>query len=171
MTDTLIFDASMEVLGVRPARKAVGYILSGKGYSLLDSDRLVSPTSDIKVPLIVCLKEAHAYKSRKSKKPLNWSRKRVLQRDNYVCAYCSGYANTIDHIHPQALGGGNTWMNTIAACFKCNNEKDDKTLDQVGMKLLYLPTVPTHFKVKVYSSLSPVQKAFLADNGLDALVR
>lgn len=35
---------------------------------------------------------------------------------------------TKDHLHPRAKGGGNNCMgNTVVCCFKCNQEKGDKT--------------------------------------------
>lgn len=71
----------------------------------------------------------------------------VLKRDGYKCAYCGNSAKTIDHIMPRSRCASpslaNTWTNLVAACFKCNNEKDNKTPEEAGMKLLWQPYVPT----------------------------
>jgi 5-methylcytosine-specific restriction endonuclease McrA len=72
-----------------------------------------------------------------------WSKSGVLRRDNYVCAFCKGKANTIDHITPRSQGGKNTWTNTISACLKCNNKKADRTPKQANMPLLFEAKVPS----------------------------
>lgn len=72
-----------------------------------------------------------------------WSRSGVLARDNHLCGYCAAYATTIDHIVPRSKGGGNTWLNTIAACNDCNQRKRDRTPAQAGMVLRVQPKVPS----------------------------
>jgi 5-methylcytosine-specific restriction endonuclease McrA len=71
-----------------------------------------------------------------------WSRKRVLLRDNHECAYCGKKANTIDHIIPTSRGGTSDWLNTVAACVKCNNKKADRLLKQTGLSLRRDPFIP-----------------------------
>ncbi|QDK02601.1 HNH endonuclease [Gordonia phage Phendrix] len=66
----------------------------------------------------------------------------VLRRDKNVCGYCGDFATTVDHIFPQSRGGPNTWGNLIAACFDCNNLKDNRTPEEAGMKLLWPPKAP-----------------------------
>ena len=61
-------------------------------------------------------------------------------RDNHLCAYCGDNATTVDHIMPKSRGGGNTWDNLIAACFPCNNYKDNRTPLESGMELMFMPT-------------------------------
>lgn len=71
----------------------------------------------------------------------------VLKRDRFKCAYCGKKATTIDHVLPRALGGKNDWKNCVAACFKCNNKKDNLTLkeahEKYGMSLRWEPRTPT----------------------------
>lgn len=71
-----------------------------------------------------------------------WTKGGVLRRDNNLCAYCESKAHTIDHVLPRSRGGKNSWKNTVAACFKCNSRKDDKTPAEAGMKLLWKPFTP-----------------------------
>ena len=71
-----------------------------------------------------------------------WTKGGVMRRDGYLCAYCESKANTIDHVLPRSRGGKNAWKNTVAACFKCNSKKDDKTPAEAGMKLLWKPYTP-----------------------------
>ena len=72
-----------------------------------------------------------------------WSKRGVLRRDHHRCAYCAGKAETVDHLLPQSRGGGNTWLNTVAACTRCNNQKANRTPSEAGMLLASKPWVPT----------------------------
>lgn len=85
------------------------------------------------------------------------SKNGVLRRDGYRCAYCGGSAKTIDHIMPKSRcksdKEANTWMNLVAACFNCNNRKDNKTPQEAGMPLAYLkPFVPTRAQILAAST-------------------
>lgn len=69
------------------------------------------------------------------------SRFDILRRDGWTCAYCGGFAGTVDHIFPACRGGGWTWGNLVAACAGCNQDKADRTPDEAGMRLLFDPRV------------------------------
>jgi 5-methylcytosine-specific restriction endonuclease McrA len=77
-----------------------------------------------------------------------WTRRGVLERDNYTCAYCGKRGDTIDHLDPQSRfpALAKDWMNTVAACYPCNHKKGNRTLKESGFVLLYEPTVPHSFK-------------------------
>lgn len=68
-------------------------------------------------------------------------------RDRYLCAYCGNrvlpHKLTIDHIFPKSRGGKNIWTNAVTACKPCNHYKADRTPEEAGMTLLYVPYVPT----------------------------
>lgn len=72
-----------------------------------------------------------------------WSRTGVLARDGRRCAYCHGAATTIDHVLPRSRGGKNTWRNTVAACDRCNQRKGDRTPDEWGHPLRFVPSAPS----------------------------
>ncbi|MFU8874885.1 HNH endonuclease [Micromonospora sp. SL4-19] len=72
-----------------------------------------------------------------------WSRHGVLRRDRWRCAYCDAPASTIDHILPRSRGGRNTWKNTTAACYECNQRKGDLTPAEAGMPLRREPVSPS----------------------------
>ena len=72
-----------------------------------------------------------------------WSKRGVLRRDHHRCAYCEGNADTVDHLLPQSRGGLNTWLNTVAACTRCNNVKANRTPPEAGMTLARRPSIPT----------------------------
>ena len=46
------------------------------------------------------------------------TRKNILRRDSYKCAYCgrSDLPLTIDHVVPKARGGTDSWENLVCAC-------------------------------------------------------
>ena len=72
-----------------------------------------------------------------------FSKRGVLRRDNFECAYCGGKADTVDHILPKWQGNAASWMNSIAACRKCNQSKGGRTPREANMKLKFSPRVPT----------------------------
>jgi len=71
----------------------------------------------------------------------------LFRRDRHMCAYCGNTFSesklTRDHIVPEAHGGTDTWMNVVTCCAKCNQKKDDKFLEEIGMQLLFTPYVPS----------------------------
>lgn len=70
----------------------------------------------------------------------------LLARDRYVCAYCAQKfrANELDmeHIVPRSKGGEDSWMNLVAACRSCNMRKANRTPEEAGMPLHYVPYIP-----------------------------
>jgi 5-methylcytosine-specific restriction endonuclease McrA len=81
-----------------------------------------------------------------------WSKAKVLQRDNYQCGYCGKKATTIDHIKPVSKGGESNFINTVAACFKCNSRKGDGCAENKGMKLKIQPHVPNWVDIISYKT-------------------
>ena len=76
-------------------------------------------------------------------RPAAYSRRGVLLRDRHRCAYCTGRATTIDHVLPRSRGGTWTWLNTVAACERCNHRKGNRTPAEAGLRLRAEPFVPT----------------------------
>ncbi len=78
------------------------------------------------------------------------SRERLFSRDMHVCAYCGGCFPeselTIEHVRPESRGGANTWENVVTACRSCNQRKGNRTPEQAGMPLLYLPYRPNRWE-------------------------
>jgi HNH endonuclease len=70
----------------------------------------------------------------------------MYNRDCNMCAYCGiVYKDeklSIDHVIPRAHGGRHTWTNTVTSCKPCNHAKADRTPEQAGMQLLYVPYAP-----------------------------
>jgi len=74
----------------------------------------------------------------------------LFRRDRCVCAYCGETFKendlTREHIVPKAQGGKDTWMNLVTACGPCNRHKADRTPEQAGMQLIYVPYVPSRWE-------------------------
>lgn len=86
----------------------------------------------------------------------------ILRRDGKTCAYCGGYANTVDHVVPASRGGLWTWGNLVAACERCNQKKADRTPEEAKMKLLWTP----HVNVRGYKDVQDeVWKALDGSSG------
>ncbi|MCA1200857.1 HNH endonuclease [Priestia flexa] len=56
-------------------------------------------------------------------------KKRILERDNNTCFYCGQYGDTVDHIVPKIRGGISSFSNCICACYRCNTNKGDLSLN------------------------------------------
>jgi hypothetical protein len=74
------------------------------------------------------------------------SRELLFRRDRMMCAYCGVVYRdselTVDHVLPASRGGRWSWTNLVAACRGCNGRKDNRTPEEAGMPLLYVPYVP-----------------------------
>ena len=75
-----------------------------------------------------------------------YTKANVWKRDKGVCQYCGKTVTlqefTVDHVVPKKKGGKGEWTNVVTSCFKCNNKKDCKSLDESGFKLLNKPRIP-----------------------------
>lgn len=67
--------------------------------------------------------------------PDRWTsiRVQILERDEYMCAYCGRKADTVDHVFSKSKGGGEEDWNLVACCKRCNMKKGDRTLEQSNM--------------------------------------
>lgn len=143
--EVIVLNYDYSFLGVVPLERAFLYISKGKVFIEKFSERMVTTFKEnFKVPLVV----RFSYMVREVKKrKIPWSKRAVLVRDKYTCGYCGKVDKskmTVDHIHPKSKGGKNTFENTCASCFDCNNKKGDRTAQEVGMSTkhrLYHPSV------------------------------
>jgi 5-methylcytosine-specific restriction endonuclease McrA len=78
------------------------------------------------------------------------TREMLFVRDRNVCAYCAQRFRfkdlEIEHIVPSSRGGESSWMNLVAACRACNCRKANRTPEEAGMKLHYVPYVPNRYE-------------------------
>ena len=105
-----------------------------------------SPTTAIKVPAVVVLKEFVNHRFH-----LQNCRENILARDNYTCQYCGKSAGElgirkrdleVDHVLPESRGGAWAWENLVTSCGNCNRAKSNRTPDEAGMTLSRRPFKP-----------------------------
>jgi 5-methylcytosine-specific restriction endonuclease McrA len=105
--------------------------------------RMTGETSTIKTASIIAVR---GETKRKFRAPA-LNNPELFRRDRHMCAYCGGLFTegklSRDHIKPTSRGGLDTWMNVVTCCGKCNQRKDDRTPEEAGMQLLYVPYVPS----------------------------
>ncbi|HCA87690.1 MAG TPA: HNH endonuclease [Streptomyces sp.] len=142
MRDTLVLNASFEPLSTVSLRRAVVLVLQDKAVVEQAHPGLRVRSSAVEVPgprvIRLCRYVRVPFLRRAP-----WSRRGVLVRDRHRCAYCGRRATTVDHVLPRSRGGGDTWLNTVAACAQDNHRKADRTPEQAGMRLLVKPFEPT----------------------------
>jgi 5-methylcytosine-specific restriction endonuclease McrA len=152
MSQILLLNASDEPLAVIGRRKAFSLIMRQCVIAACEeSVEMQSVSRSFRIPTVIRLR----YYVNVPRRDRSWSRRGVLQRDRYVCAYCGvrrgelqdGHALTvrdftIDHVLPVSRGGGNTWSNTVCACWRCNQHKADRTPHEAKMPLRWEPKTP-----------------------------
>jgi 5-methylcytosine-specific restriction endonuclease McrA len=66
----------------------------------------------------------------------------VFVRDDHTCQYCGARAENVDHVIPRSRGGLHAWENVVAACRRCNSQKEDRLPHEVGFRLRHEPRAP-----------------------------
>lgn len=147
----LVLNQSYEPLSICSAKKALILIILNKATMLAPNDKklIKSATKCFPLPSIIKLN----YFVQRPYKKVYLTRKNILRRDNFKCAYCgrSDLQLTIDHIKPKSRGGTDDWENLVTACIKCNNAKGDRTPEEAGMKLRITPFKPNHLTFLINS--------------------
>jgi len=135
----VVLNASFEPLGIVPVARALVFLIRERAVIVdaIPGRTLRSAQAEFPFPRVVQFREMVRVPYRYGTVP--WSRTGLLQRDNHECAYCGRRATTVDHVLPRSRGGRDEWLNTVAACTRCNNVKADRTPDEAGMTLRYQP--------------------------------
>lgn len=80
----------------------------------------------------------------------------LFERDRKICAYCGHQFRerdlSRDHVKPQSKNGPDVWENVVTSCRVCNNKKADKTPEEAGMQLLYVPYRPNRYEHFILSN-------------------
>ena len=144
MANVLLLNATYEPLSVLSLRRAAKLLLKERAEPVAaESVPLVGPERTLSIPTVLRLK---FYVNVPRRNPPAWTRRGLLARDSYTCAYCgrpcTSSEATVDHILPVSRGGRSSWGNTVTACFRCNQRKADRTPHEAGMKLLIEPKLP-----------------------------
>jgi 5-methylcytosine-specific restriction endonuclease McrA len=133
----LVVNSTMEAKEIITWQDAVTMLFNEKAYTLIPrsaGEQLRSSSVSIDKPLVVVLVKYAQRHNRIFDLEDVVTKSYVRQRDNFTCAYCGEYGNTVDHIQPWSRGGPNTWGNLVTACKDCNGRKADRTPEEAGMK-------------------------------------
>ena len=148
------------------AKDLVAWVASEDGFTIYGgNNRVTGNQSSIAVNTIIAIKGETGGKETFRVPTL--TNKALFRRDQNLCAYCSDvFRNedlTRDHIQPQSRKGLDKWQNVVTACGSCNKYKDDRTPEEAGMKLLYIPYAPSRSEYLLLMNRSVLadQMAFL----------
>lgn len=131
-------------------KKAFRLLCRGRAEVVETYEEIVKTPNDFYfIPAVIKLTSYNSL----PKVKVSYSKRSVLERDNFKCQYCCkklGFSNaTIDHVLPRAAGGKTTFENTVAACFTCNNKKGNKMLGQTKLSLFKKPIKPKYQAYKI----------------------
>ncbi len=160
---TLVLNAGYEPLAVVSFKRALALVMNQKATVVeVDSDNPVWGISTVFDRPSVILLSRYVRIPRGRAVPV--SRRGVLRRDSFRCGYCGKTASTIDHVQPRSRGGADSWENLVACCLRCNNIKGDKTPQEMGWSLRYIPRAPhgTAWLVRGVERTQPQWEEFLA---------
>jgi len=138
----LLLNFTYEPLGIVDLARAVRLLFARKVEVVHRGDRDVQTTS-IAFPLPSVVRML--YYVRRARKRVALTKKNVLLRDDYTCAYClarGGHDMTVDHVVPRSRGGSSAWENLVACCSACNARKRDRTPAEARMPLRRAPREP-----------------------------
>lgn len=132
-------------LSLWPWQEAVKAAFLDRVTILAEYDEVVrSPTTEIRIPSVVVLKEYV-----KPQKRVAFTRFNLFLRDEFCCQYCGSRENlTFDHVVPRARGGITSWENVVAACSACNLHKGSRSLKQAGLSLRRAPRQPSSMELR-----------------------
>ncbi|HVV29665.1 MAG TPA: HNH endonuclease [Mycobacteriales bacterium] len=162
MPEALVLNATYEPLCVVSARRAAVLVLTDKAVSVQQSDEVLhAERLALTVPSVVRLSRFVKVPYRAAV-PL--TRKGVLARDGHRCVYCGDAATSLDHVVPRSRGGGHTWDNVVAACRRCNHQKADRPLHDLGWRIPR-PVAPTGAAWRILGSrwMDPRWLPFLSE--------
>jgi 5-methylcytosine-specific restriction endonuclease McrA len=136
----LVLNASYQPICVVPVRRAVVLVLKEKADVLVPGSGLVrGATLEVQAPSVIRLRYFVRVPFRAR---AGLSRRAVFVRDDYTCQYCGERAENVDHVVPRSRGGLHVWENVVAACRRCNSQKEDRLLHEAGFRLRREPRAP-----------------------------
>lgn len=144
MTQCVVLNADYSFLNVVDWKRAICLLVKNKVKVLRYSNIRVRTGEGVTVPVpavlqLVCFIRT-VYRMR-----VPFSRRNVLIRDAYRCAYCNRSTTrlTIDHLVPRSRGGATVFENCVAACPECNHRKGNRTPSEAHMTPRVRPHHPT----------------------------
>ena len=143
MQPALLLNATYEPLSVISWQRALTLVLCGKAEML---ERHTTPVRTAlrhyELPSVLRLMR----RIRVPRKPVQFSRTNIYQRDQYTCQYCADHFPpsqlTFDHVLPRSRGGDTSWLNIVTSCQGCNRHKGNRTPEEANMPLIKPPKEP-----------------------------
>ena len=144
MAQCILLNADYSFLNVVDWKRALRLIVNNKVKVISYSSRSVSGAEGRRIPIPAVMRLIKLIRSvYRTRVP--FSKRNVLIRDGYRCAYCghSGGKLTIDHIIPRSRGGQSNFENCVSCCRACNLKKGCRTPNEARMYLRKRPVQPT----------------------------
>lgn len=174
MSQVLLLNASYEPLAIINQRRALTLLQKGRVEAASsETFEMRTISRSLRIPTVIRLRHFINVPRRGAR----WSRKAVLQRDNFICAYCgvqpgqqqrgkilTKYSFTVDHILPVSRGGKNTWSNTVCACPNCNQRKGNRMPHEAKMTLGWEPKTPRVSYLVMWGNVPATWKVYLEVN-------
>jgi hypothetical protein len=138
---------SYEISAYHYAKNNVAWDMGAAEFDLHGGTNAITGKQTIlTINTIIAIKGRVSEKAMRHYNRVPLSNKTLFRRDQNLCAYCGHHfikeKLTCDHVHPTSRGGKNAWTNVVAACAHCNKGKSNKTPEEGGMKLLFVPYAP-----------------------------
>jgi 5-methylcytosine-specific restriction endonuclease McrA len=160
MGRALVLNASHQPLAVVSARRAVVLVLKDKAEVLVSNGQVFrSEHVSLDAPSVLRLRQFVRVPYRATA-PL--TRRAVFARDDWTCQYCGGAAENLDHVVPRSRGGSHTWDNVVAACRRCNSRKENRLIEDAGLRLARRPVAPADGLRHSLGRLEPEWARYLA---------
>jgi 5-methylcytosine-specific restriction endonuclease McrA len=160
---TLVLNAGYEPLAIVSFKRALVLVMNDKATVVerVDDDPVWGARGSYDRPAVILLTR---YVRVPGARRVPVTRRGVLRRDAHRCAYCSKSASTIDHVLPRSRGGADSWENLVACCLRCNNVKGDRTPQEMGWELRWIPQPPrgAQWTVRGTERADPVWEPYLA---------
>lgn len=155
-----MLNATHQPLAVVPARRAVVLVLKEKAEVLATNGQVFrSAHVRMDAPSVLRLRRFVRVPHR-HEAPL--SRRAVFARDGWTCQYCGAPAENLDHVIPRSRGGTHTWDNVVASCRRCNSRKENRLIEDAGLRLSRRPTAPRDAFRLSLGRLEPEWEPFLS---------
>ncbi|MFZ7124705.1 MAG: HNH endonuclease [Desulfobacterales bacterium] len=144
MEHCILLNADYSFLNVVGWRRAICLVAKNKVQVLKYAEREIRGVEGLVLKVPAVMRLIHliraVYRAR-----VPFSKKNVLIRDGFKCAYCGTRTGhlTVDHITPRSRGGPSTFENCVASCRPCNSRKGSRTPREAGMRLSARPFQPT----------------------------
>ncbi|MFH2064376.1 MAG: HNH endonuclease [Pseudomonadota bacterium] len=147
MLQCVLLNADYSFLNIVDWKKALRLVIKDKAEVIRFSDRSIHGVEGMKMMLPSILRLSKMIRTI-YRNPIPFSKKNVLLRDGFRCAYCGrkSRALTIDHIVPRSRSGKTNFENCVASCRNCNSVKGCRTPREAGIPLKVRPYQPTIFE-------------------------